>query len=104
VAIPEVSGQAKGAVGLLLEGDVIRAFELNDVIAFGFVFAIASGLDVREQGQPQPCTRQPQGLDVFDLRFDFREVTDLVSMAPIIRVPFRVVPGQRTSGGKKRGL
>jgi hypothetical protein len=28
-----------------------------------------------EQGQPHLLTRQPQGLDVFDLCFDFSEVT-----------------------------
>jgi len=46
VAIPEVSSDAIGAVRLLVQGDVVRAFELNDIIAFGFVFVIPSGFSV----------------------------------------------------------
>jgi hypothetical protein len=40
VTIPEVSSQAKGAVGLLVEGNVIRAFELDHVIASGLVLVV----------------------------------------------------------------
>jgi hypothetical protein len=48
VAIPDVSSEAKGAVRLLVEGDVVRAFELNDVIASDLVLVIAPGLGVLE--------------------------------------------------------
>jgi hypothetical protein len=58
VTIPEVSSEAEGAIRLFVQGDVIRAFELNDVIAFGFVFVIAPSVSVLEQGQPQLLTRQ----------------------------------------------
>ena len=72
--MPEISSEAEGAVWLFVQGDVIRAFELDDVIAFGFVFVIAPGFSVLEQGQPQLLTRRAQGFDVFDLCFDFGEV------------------------------
>ena len=50
VIIPEVSSEAKGAVRLFVQGNVVRAFELDDVIAFGFVFVITPGLRVLELG------------------------------------------------------
>ena len=74
VAIPEVSSEAEGAVWLLVEGDVVGAFELDDEVAFGLVLVIAPGVSVLEQGQLQLLNGQPQGFDVFDLCFDFGEV------------------------------
>ena len=82
VTLPEISSQAEGSIRLLVQGDVIRAFELDDVIAFGFVFVVSPGFGVLEQGQPQLLTRQTQGFDVFDLCFDFGEV------GPCVVVPF----------------
>ena len=52
VTLPKISSEAKGAVCLLVEGDVVWPFELNDVIAFGLVFVITPGFGVLEQGQP----------------------------------------------------
>jgi len=72
--LPKVSSEAKGAIGLLVHGDVIGALELDHVIALGFVFVIPPCLSVVEQGQPQLLTRQTQGFDILDLRFDFGEV------------------------------
>ena len=37
VAIPEVRSEAEGVVQLFVHGDVIRAFELDNEIALGFV-------------------------------------------------------------------
>ena len=53
----EVRGDAKGPVCLLVEGDVIRAFELDDVISLGLVFVVSPGLSVLEQVQTQLLTR-----------------------------------------------
>jgi hypothetical protein len=64
VPLPKISSEAKGAARLLVKCDVIRAFELDHVIAFGLVFVITSGFGVVEQGQPQFLTRQAQGFDV----------------------------------------
>ena len=50
LAIPEISGETECSVRLFGQGDVIRAFQPDDVIAFGFVFVIAPGLGVLEQG------------------------------------------------------
>jgi hypothetical protein len=69
VAIPEVSSQVERSIRVFVQGDVVRAFELNDVIACGLVFVISSGLGVLEEGQPYFLTRRPEGLDVFDLSF-----------------------------------
>ena len=80
MTLPKVSSEAEGAVWSLVEGDVVRAFELDDEVAFGFVLVIPSGFGVGEQGQPQLPTRQAQGFDVFDLCFDFREVTHFVDV------------------------
>ncbi len=80
VPLPKISGQAKGAVCLFVQGDVVRAFEPDDVIAFGFVFVIAPGVSVVEEGQPQLPTRQTQGFDVSDLCFDFGEVTHFLDV------------------------
>ncbi len=46
VTIPEVSSEAEGAVRLLVEGDVVRAFELDDEVPFGLVFVISPGFSV----------------------------------------------------------
>ena len=62
VTLPEVGGEAESAVRLFVQGDVIRAFELDDVIAFGFVFVIPPGLGVLEQGQPQLLDTPSAGL------------------------------------------
>ena len=75
MTLPEISSEAKGAIRLLVEGDVVRAFELNDVIAFDLVFVIAPSVGVLEQGQTHFLTRVTQGFDVFDLCFNFGEVT-----------------------------
>ena len=56
MTLPEISGEVKGAVCLFVHSDVIRAFELDDVIALGFVFVVAPSLSVLEQGQPQLLT------------------------------------------------
>ena len=80
MTLPKISSEAEGAVWLLVQGDVIRAFELNDVIAFGLVFVVSPGVSVLEQGQPQLLTRQTQGFDVFDFCFDFGEVTHFVDV------------------------
>jgi hypothetical protein len=69
VAIPEVSSQVERSIRVFVQGDVVRAFELNDVIACGLIFVISTGLGVLEEGQPQFLTRRPEGLDVFDLSF-----------------------------------
>ncbi len=74
VAVPKVSGQTKCAVLLLVQGDVIRTFQPDDLIALGFVFVITPGFGVRDKAYAKFLTRQPQGFDVFDLRFDFSEV------------------------------
>ena len=49
VPLPKISSEAKGAIWLLVEGDVVGAFELNDVIAFGLVFVIAPGVSVWDE-------------------------------------------------------
>jgi len=84
VAIPEVSSQVERSIRVFVQGDVVRAFELNDVIACGLVFVISSGLGVLEEGQPQLLTRRLEGLDVFDLCFDFREVTPVLSFPLVV--------------------
>src|ERR1035437_7725434 len=61
VHFSEISSEAKSAIQLLVEGDVVRAFELDDVIAFGLIFVISPGVSVLEEGQPQFLTRQTQG-------------------------------------------
>jgi hypothetical protein len=50
VTLPKISSQSKGSIRLFVQGDVIRAFELDDVISFGFVFVISPGVSVLEQG------------------------------------------------------
>jgi hypothetical protein len=50
VTIPEISSEAEGSIGVFVHGDVIRAFELNDAIAFGFIFVVSPGFGVLEQG------------------------------------------------------
>ena len=50
VTIPEVRRNAIGSVRLFVQGDVIRAFELDDILALGFVVVIPPGFDVLEQG------------------------------------------------------
>ena len=43
VTIPEVSSEAERSIRVLVKGDVVRAFELNDISAFSFVFVIRNG-------------------------------------------------------------
>ena len=49
VTIPEVSGEAIRSIRILVQSDVIRAFELNHVIALGLVFVIAPGVSVWDE-------------------------------------------------------
>ena len=58
----KIGGEAEGAVGLAVEGDVIRTFELNDVVAVGGALVIAPGVGVLEQGQVQLRAGQAQGI------------------------------------------
>ena len=44
--LPKISSQAKGSIRLFVQSDVIRAFELDDVIALGLVFVIAPSVSV----------------------------------------------------------
>ena len=46
----EVRGDAKCPVCLLVQGNVVGAFELDHIIAFGFVAVITPGVSVLEQG------------------------------------------------------
>ena len=46
VTLPEISSEAKSSLRLSIQGDVIRAFELDDVIALGLVFVIAPSVSV----------------------------------------------------------
>lgn len=73
-----ITGQAIGVVWLLVQGDVIRAFELDDIFAMGLVSIISSSVGVLEQAQAQLFARTTQSLDVFDLSFDFGEVTHVI--------------------------
>ena len=50
VAVPEIGSEAERAVRLFVQGYVIGAFQLYDVIALGFVFVLAAGFGVLEQG------------------------------------------------------
>jgi hypothetical protein len=47
------------------------------------------GGSVLEGGQPQLLTRRPQGFDVFDLCFDFGEVTHFVLLMLVDGVELR---------------
>lgn len=75
MAFPEICSQAESAVRLFVQGDVLRAFQPNDVLAFGFVFVIATCLSILQEGQAHFLAGRAQGFDVFDLCFDFSEVT-----------------------------
>ena len=75
MTLPQVSRETELAVWLLVYGDVIGAFQLEDVIAFGFVFVIAPGFGVLEQGQAHFLACRAQGFDVFNLCCDGSEVT-----------------------------
>jgi hypothetical protein len=70
----EVRGESKGSVLLLLNGDVIRAFELDDVFRFQSVVVKASCLSFFQDRQIQFSAGGFQGVEVFDLRFDGSEV------------------------------
>jgi len=50
VSVPEIGREAERTVRLFVQGDVVWPFEPNDVIAFGFVFVVAPGFGVLEQG------------------------------------------------------
>ena len=75
MTLPKIRREAIRSICILVQGDVIRAFELDDEVPFGFVFVISSGLGVLEEGQSQLLTCRPEGFDIFDLCFDFGEVT-----------------------------
>ncbi len=50
VAVPEIRGEAERAVRLFIDGDVVGAFQPDDVVAFDSVLVIAPGFGVLEQG------------------------------------------------------
>jgi hypothetical protein len=50
MTLPEISGEAKSAVLLSVQCDVIQAFELDHVIAFGFVLVVSPSASVLEVG------------------------------------------------------
>ena len=56
VTLIEVSGQAKGVVGLFLQGDVIRSFQLDHVVAGSGALVVAPSFAVLEQGQAEFLT------------------------------------------------
>jgi hypothetical protein len=75
VAVPKIGGQAERAIRLFVQRDVIWAFEPDDVIAFGFIFIVAPGFGVLEQGQAHFLARRVESFDILDLRFYGSEVT-----------------------------
>jgi len=78
VTLPKISGEAIGAVRLLAEGDVVMSLELDYVVAFGSILIVPSGFSVGNEADAKFLTRKPKGLDVFDLRFNFGEVTHCI--------------------------
>jgi hypothetical protein len=75
--VPSVAGEGERSVLLFIHGDVIRAFEPDDIIAFDVVFVVTTGGRFLEQGQAHFLNGRAQSVDVFDLSFDGCEVTHL---------------------------
>jgi hypothetical protein len=59
----------------LVEGDVVRAFEPDDVVALELVARIAAGVGFLVQRDSELAQRLAQGLEVTNLRLDGCEVT-----------------------------
>ena len=66
--LPEVSSQAVGSIRLFVQGDVIRAFEPDDVIALELVARITAGVGFLEQGDAEFAERGAQGIEVTEMR------------------------------------
>ena len=78
MASPPIGGETVGAIGLSVDGDVIRTFEPDDEVAFEFAFVVAARIGLFEEGQAHLDYGRAQGCHVFDLCFDGGEVTHIV--------------------------
>jgi hypothetical protein len=72
VTVPPVGGQAIGAIGLPIKGNVIRTFEFDDVIAANGVGAVTTGRRVDGDRKSQFSAGTTERCDIFDLCGDGR--------------------------------
>ena len=75
VPIPPVGGEAIRPIVVFVQGDVVWAFEFDDVFSFRLIVNEASRARILDQGEAHFRTCGAQGVDVFDLCLDRCEVT-----------------------------
>ena len=72
-----ICGQAKRPVGLPIGGNVIGAFETDNVLAFGRLGVVAASFGVWDEFETEFAACHPQSLSVADLGFNSSEMTHI---------------------------
>jgi hypothetical protein len=75
VPIPPISGQAIGAIGLFVKGDIVRTFEPEDVISSGGVGAVTACGSIFQDLNAEFTASASERRDIFDLCGDGSEMT-----------------------------
>jgi hypothetical protein len=81
VAVPPICSEPVTAIRLAVEGNVVWAFQADNIVALKRVTAVAARQGVLQYGKPELSASLSEGRDVPDLSFYGSKMTLLIPFA-----------------------